>query len=169
MESHISTTNKLLVLLSTTHNILAFLVISCIYLYAIDVDIPIIDFCAFLVPLSFILFKKCIYSDIHEHIRLGQEVPEYTDDNFVFKVIQKFFFNREFIAKSDLNMYKKGKVTDVEPFSQLDDPELISDIFNEKIHYIAINCILAVILLTKYNLKKTIPLYLIWFYYNFSN
>jgi hypothetical protein len=119
--------------------------------------------------MSFILFKRCIYSDIHEHIRLGQEVPEYTNDAYFFKVIQRFLFNKEFIAKSDLKEYKKGKVMNVEHFSYLDDPVLISDIFNEKAHYIAINCILAVILLTKYKLKKAIPLYLIWFYYNFSN
>ncbi len=168
-EPHISTTNKILVLLSGTHNVLAVMVISCILLFSIDLDIPMIDFCAFLVPTSFILFKRCIYSDIHEHIRLGQEVPEYTDDVFFFKILQRFFFNKEFVAKSDLKEYKKGKVMDVEHFSSLSDPEIISDIFNEKAQYIAINCILAVILLTKYKLKKAIPLYLIWFYYNFTN
>jgi hypothetical protein len=169
MEKPTSTTNKLLVVLSITHNILAAIVISCIYLYSIDIDIPFIDFFALSVPMSFIIFKRCIYSDIHEHIRLGQEVPEYTEDAYLFKVLQRFLFNREFIAKSHLKEYKKGKVTDVQFFSQLDDQDLISDVFNEKAHYIAINCILAVILLTKYKMKKLIPLYLIWFYHTFSN
>lgn len=164
-----NTTNKLLFTLSITHNILAAIVVSCIYFYSIGFDVPVVDFFALLVPLSFLIFKRCVYSDLHELIRLNQVVPDYVEDAYVFKVLQKMIFNKELIAKSHLKEYKKGKVTDVKHFCEIEDPLVISDIFNEKAHYIAINCILVVILLTKYNMKKLIPLYLAWFYYSFSN
>jgi hypothetical protein len=72
------------------------------------------------------------------------------------------------MSKSHLKDFKGGFVDDVEHFCELEDEEIIKEIFNEKIHYITINCILIIILLSKYNMKKMIPLFLAWFFYTFS-
>lgn len=162
-------TNRLLTTLSILHTFIGMVVVCCIYFFTIDVDYPLIDFIAALVPISFIIFKRCIHLDIHENIRLGQKVPEYTEDGYYFNQFQKFLFKKEMISKTHLKDFKGGEVTDIEHFCKLKDPKLIKDIFNEKVHYIAINSILVVILMTKYKMKKFIPLYLVWFFYNFSN
>lgn len=160
--------SQLLISLSITHTILGMIVVSSIYFYSIGYDVLWVDIVACLVPISFIIFRRCIHIDVCEYIKNNEEFPEYTEDGYYFNQLQKLIFKKEIISKSHLKDYKGGYVDDVEHFCELNDQETIRDIFNEKIHYIVINCILIITLLTKYNMKRLIPIYLMWFFYNFS-
>lgn len=160
--------SQILISLSITHTILGMIVLSSIYFYSIDYDVQWVDIVACLVPISFIIFRRCIHLDLHELIKNNEALPEYTEDGYYFNELQKLIFKKEIISKSHLKEYKGGPVGSVEHFCDLEDEEIIKDIFNEKVHYIVINCILVVILLSKYNMKRLIPLYLAWFFYNFS-
>lgn len=160
--------SQILISLSITHTILGMIVLSSIYFYSIDYDVQWVDIVACLVPISFIIFRRCIHLDLHEWIRDNDDLPEYTEDGYYFNQLQKLIFKKEIISKSHLKEYKGGYVDDVEHFCELEDEDIIKDIFNEKLHYVVINCILVVTLLSKYNMKRLIPLYLGWFMYNFS-
>ena len=160
--------SQILTSLSIIHTILGLIVFSSIYFYSIEYNVLWVDIIACLVPISFILFRRCIHLDIHNYIKNNEELPEYTEDGYYFNKLQKIIFKKEILSKTCLKQYKGGYVDSVEHFCELNDEQTIKDIFNEKIHYIVINCILVITLLSKYNMKKIIPIYLLWFFYNFS-
>jgi hypothetical protein len=161
--------NKVLATLSVLHSVIGFIVVLSILSFSFEGNTPILDLISAMVPLSFLLFNRCIHLDFYEYIKCDSEIPEYATDGYYFNKLQVLLFGKEIMSKPEINEFKGGKVTDISHFCDLDDPDIIKDIYNEKIHYIVINCILIVILLTKYNQKKLIPLFLIWFFVVFSN
>jgi hypothetical protein len=159
----------LLTIMSVAHTILTIVVIVNIIFYSFDINYPIFDFFSALVPLSFIIFNRCIHLDFHEYIKDGDPTfPAYTEDTYFFSKIQKFIFGKELITRSDTSEYKGNVVYDISPFCEIEDYDVLKNVFNEKIHYIVINCILIVILLTKYKYKKLIPMFVLWFFYIFN-
>lgn len=172
----------MLTLLSILHTILGLLFILFIIFNSFNINIPIIDFLVALIPISFILFNKCIHLDFYDFIKNqsnidiecqynnqeenGNDYPEYTRDGYFFSKLQQMLFGEEIISKRT-HSYKLYDAKDIEPLCNSDDPEIIKTIFNEKIHYIVSSCIITVILLTKYKLQKLIPIFIIWFYLTF--
>ena len=157
----------LLTLLSIIHTILGLLFILFIFFNSFNIDLPIIDFLVALIPMSFIVFNKCIHVDFYEFIKGEEEnLPECTKDGYLFSKLQKMIFGKEIISKRE-HKYKLYDAKDIEPFCCIDDPDIIKTIFNEKIHYIVSSCIITIILLTKYKLHKLIPFFIIWFYATF--
>jgi hypothetical protein len=77
-------------------------------------------------------------------------------------------FKNEIMSKSGNTKLRLDIAKDITPFCGLNDPKIIKEIFNEKLHYIVTCCIITVILLSKYNLKRFIPFFVLWFYYTFS-
>jgi hypothetical protein len=159
----------ILATLSILHTILGFIVVASIISFSFDINSPYIDSISALVPISFITFRRCVHLDVHEFIKGDDILPEYTEDGYFFNAIQRYLFSTEIMSKTELKEFKGGDIKDVEHFCSLSDKKIIQNIFNEKIHYIVINSIIITILLTKYNLKRFIPLYLVWFFYNFSD
>lgn len=164
----------MLTLLSILHTILGLLFILFIIFNSFNINLPIIDFLVALIPISFILFNKCVHLDFYDFIKNQEiddnnedcEIPEYTRDGYFFSKLQKMLFGEEIISKRT-HMYKLYNAKDIEPLCNSNDPEIIKTIFNEKIHYIVSSCIITVILLTKYKLQKLIPIFIIWFYMTF--
>lgn len=164
----------MLTLLSVLHTILGLLFILFIIFNSFNINIPIIDFLVALIPISFILFNKCIHLDFYDFIKNQEtencdgsnDFPEYTRDGYFFSKLQQMLFGEEIISKR-IHSYKLYDAKDIEPLCNSDDPEIIKTIFNEKIHYIVSSCIITVILLTKYKLQKLIPIFIIWFYLTF--
>jgi hypothetical protein len=166
--SRVNIKTPLLTIMSFAHTLLTFIIIINIVLYSFDINVPLFDFFTALVPISFILFKKCAHLDLHNYIKSDDIFPEYTEDTYFFSKIQKMFFGKELINRSSIDIYKGAIVGDITSFVELSDKEIIKNIFNEKIQYIVINCIIIIILLTKYKQKKFIPVFLIWFFSVFS-
>lgn len=161
--------HQFLVFLSILHTIIGFTVLTCILSFSFNKHLPYVDFISSLVPLSFIVFRRCVHLDFYSYIKGEENAPEYTEDGYFFNKIQKIIFKKEIMSKKELNQFKGGDVKDVLHFRDLQDEKIIQDIFNEKTHYITINSLLIVILLTKYKMRQFIPFYLGWFFYNFTN
>jgi hypothetical protein len=159
---------QILVAMSLLHTILGFIVVACILSFSFDINLPYVDLMASLVPISFVIFRRCIHLDACEFIKNGEKMPEYTEDGYFFNKLQRYIFNTEILSKTELRDFKGGDIGDVEHFCSIDDENIIKGIFNEKVHYITINSIIIVVLAAKYNMKKFIPMYLAWFFYNFS-
>jgi hypothetical protein len=126
------------------------------------------DTISVLVPISFILFTRCIQNDIQDYIKGDDTLSPCTEDNYFSSKLQKLFLGKEVFFKDYVKDYKRGHIHDVKHFVELKDPKIIKDIFTERVQYIVINCILVIILLSKYNYKQFIPLFLIWFFITFS-
>lgn len=161
--------HQFLVFLSILHTIIGFTVLTCILSFSFNKHLPYVDFISSLVPFSFIVFRRCVHLDFFSYIKGDENTPEYTEDGYFFNKFQKLLFNKEIMSKKELNQFKGGDVKDVLHFRDLEDERIIQDIFNEKTHYITINSVLIVILLTKYKMRQFIPFYLGWFFYNFTN
>lgn len=161
--------NQFLVFLSILHTVIGFTVMTCILSFSFNKHYPTIDFISSLVPFSFIIFRRCVHLDFFSFVKGDECLPEYVEDGFFFNKLQKLLFKKEIMSKKELNKFKGGDVKDVQHFCNLDDEKTIQNIFNEKTHYITINSILIIILLTKYKMKQFIPFYLGWFFYNFTN
>lgn len=157
----------MLTLLSILHTILGLLFIVFIFINSFNINIPIIDFLVALIPVSFILFNKCVHLDFYEFIKGDNQddLPEYTRDGYFFSKLQKMLFGKEIISKT--KQHKLYDAKDIEPLCNSNDPEIIKVIFNEKIHYIVSSIIIMILLLTKYNMKKFIPFFVLWFYMTF--
>ena len=161
--------NQVLATLSVIHSVIGFVVVLSILSFSLDANTPILDLIAAMVPLSFILFNRCVHLDFYELIKGDSDIPEYAEDGYYFNKLQVMIFGKEIMSKPEINEFKGGKVTDVSHFCEIQDPDIIKNIYNEKTHYIVINCVLIITLLTKYKQKKLIPLFLIWFFVVFSN
>ena len=156
--------------MSLMHTVVGFLVVFSILLFSLDIDVLSIDLIAFTVPLSFVLFNRCVHIDFYNHLLEDdiESLPDYTKDAYFFNQIQKTLFNKEIISKARIEKFKGGNVSDIAPFMETEDPSMIQDIFNEKLHYVVINCILITTILIKYDLKYMIPVFITWFFYVFS-
>lgn len=161
--------NQFLVFLSILHTVIGFTVMTCILSFSFNKHLPLVDLISSFVPLSFVIFRRCIHLDFFSYIKGNECLPEYTEDGYFFNKLQKMLFKKEIMSKKELNEYKGGDVKDVLPFCSLEDKKTIQNIFNEKTHYITINSLVIVILLTKYKLRQFIPFYLGWFFYNFTD
>lgn len=138
--------------------------------YGAGINSYIIDFIVALIPISFILFNRCIHLDFYEFVKGDTDnLPDYARDGYIFAFIQKQLFGREYLSKSNIDEYKGGRGMDMSCLCEIKDPNLIKDIVNEKLQYVVTCCIITVIILIKYNLKRFIPFFILWFYYTFSS
>lgn len=157
----------LLTIMSIGHSIVGLLVLVFIILFSLDIDIEFVDHIAFLPAFLFLVFNRCAHLDVYEYIKGDEDLPEYAKDGYITKNIQKLLFNDVIMAKS--NDYRADKVVDISPFCEVSDPVIIKDIFNDKILYITINCIIIILVLTKYNMQSYIPLFVAWLFYTFTS
>lgn len=119
------------------------------------------------VIISFILFKKCIMIDIYEYIKnldgLEYELPAIAKDNYLRNSIKKFLgltLNNE--DEVDYTPLRLDDITNTNPMKNLNDEDVINHLYNRKMHYIIGNIILIMIMISKYNLTKGIPVFVVW-------
>lgn len=159
-----------LTLLSILHAVLGVLYIMFLCFYGAGINSYVVDFIVGLIPVSFILFNRCVHLDFYDFVKGDtDDLPEYTRDGYIFAFIQKQLFGKEYLSKSNVDDYKGGPVNDISALCDIKDPILVKDIFNEKLQYVVTCCIITVIILSKYNLKRFIPFFILWFYYTFSS
>lgn len=152
-------------MMSIVHLLVGLSTILFILLYSLGIDISIVTLSATMVALSFVIFRRCIQIDIYEYIKgFDNNLPDCCKDGWIFKKIQEFLFNKDPNNSGHFSTQRLDILSNLNPFLNTDNFDVIDGIHNERIHYIVINSVLAILLLVKYNLKEYIPLFLIWFF-----
>ncbi len=111
-----------------------------------------LDFFVLMILLSFFLFKRCILVDIYNYILDDlniEELPIFARDN----CLRHLFLNK----KEDLTLLRLDILE--KTFNNYTQPMV-----NQKIMYITTNCIITMILLSKYNLLKYSPMVFIFIF-----
>lgn len=151
------------------HSIIGISSFIFILFYSLNIHNSFIDLLAIIIVISFILYKKCIAIDIYEDIYSldnNHNIPDYAKDNFVRQTIVKLFdLNSD---NTDYTNLRLDRINNLNPMLNITDNEYITIMFNRKIHYICINIILTVLLITKYNLHFLLPVFIIWFFSTFK-
>ena len=155
---------------SVTHSFFTLSSIISIVFSSIGRHSSIVDMAALLTFLSFFIFRRCVLIDIHKFIQNDLiEVPYLARDSFtrdsIKHLVNKIFKNEikihpektKFIEETRLDILK-----DIEPFALENESEVIRDMYNRKIQYIAGNIILGSILMSKYNINWFPSIFMFW-------
>lgn len=153
-----------LVLLHTIITINNFLFII---FFSIGKSNKVVDFIVLASILSFVLFGKCIFVDIYHYIKGNSLFPEYCEENYYKKLLQRWLRSDAKYSK-DLTKLRLDILRNVDPLLECESKEELTDMFNFKMHYTTISVVLTILLLIKYNLKSMIPMLIIWFFVIFK-
>ena len=151
------------------HSIIGISSFIFILFYSLNIHNSFIDLLAICIVISFIIYKNCIDIDIYEDIYSldnNHDIPDYAKDDFIRKYIVKIF-NLD-TDNTDYTNLRLDKLTNLRPMLNISNNQNITTLFNRKIHYICINIILSVLLITKYNLQYLLPCLIIWFFSTFK-
>jgi hypothetical protein len=153
-----------LALLVISHLIIFMATILFIVFFAYNKDNSIVNAIVIGVVFSFIVFRRCVYIDIYEYIRDGNiNIPDYAKDNYYRKMAQNWL-GTKCETRKDLTNFRLDILDNLNPLVKCVDPEEIKDMYNYKIQYTCLNILLTIILLIKYDMKKFLPLFLVWFF-----
>lgn len=151
------------------HSIIGISSFIFILFYSLKIHSSFIDILAICIVVSFIIYKKCIAIDIYEDIYSldnNNDIPYFAKDNFLRNYIVNIFnLNSD---NTDFTSLRLDKINNLSPLLNINNNNYITTLFNRKIHYICINIILSVLLITKYNLQYLLPCLIIWFFSTFK-
>lgn len=160
----------LLIIAAMVHSLFTLAVLIFIIITPFNTDIPVVTVMAFLMTMSFILFKRCIATDWYDYIKenvdvIEEKLPFIAKDNFARKYIQSIFDNC-FSTKPGKKNKKLRKLRldilkNFEPLMGVSEKELKKR-HNHRLHYILLNIIVIMMLIYKFRLIKLTPLLLIW-------
>lgn len=145
------------------HDIIRIIIILFIIFYSFGIQNRIINITTIIVCISFIIFRKCVIIDIYNYIKGDideKTLPKYARDNYLQNSINNFFSKK----KVEKTSRRLDIVQNLEPFVKTKCIKKTFQFFNSKIHYIGINIINIIILLTIYDMHKFIPVFMVWFF-----
>lgn len=169
----------ILIIVALVHSLFTLAVFIFIIITPFNIDIPIVSFMAFLMTASFIIFRRCIATDLYEYTKNNIEViegnlPSIAKDNFLRKYIQDLFIkchniihpNKKKKKKSKKSKLKQLRLDILKNFDPLIDDNVSSTElkirYNHRLHYILLNIIVIMMLIYKFRLIKLTPFLLIW-------
>lgn len=169
----------ILIIVALIHSLFTLAVFIFIIVTPFDIDIPIVSFMAFLMIASFIIFRRCIATDLYEYTKNNIEIiegnlPSIAKDNFLRKYIQDLFIkcyniihpNKKKKKKSKKSKLKQLRLDILKNFEPLIDenvsPTELKIRYNHRLHYILLNIIIIMMLIYKFRLIKLTPFLLIW-------
>jgi hypothetical protein len=131
----------------------------------------VIDIGALMTFFSFLFFKRCILIDLHEYIRKDlKDLPYTAKDGFSRDIMKRIVDRITDNKKEELDEEKNDRIQysrldilgNVEPFIVEDEPDVVHDMYNRRMQYIAGNLIMGSFLMSKYNIKLFPLFMMIW-------
>ncbi len=160
----LQTTVVLLSISVIIHSFFGIASLITIITYSFSKNLLLFDILSSINVLSLLIFKKCLAVDIYECIRGDTEnLPDIAKDNFLRNKIVSLFKDNSGTVE-DFTQLRLDKIDNLTPLINSTDTSYFTKMYNRKHHYLLINIILMIILLTKYNMKKFIPLIIIWIF-----
>jgi hypothetical protein len=159
----------LLILSVLLHSIFSIGSFVFIFFYALNIHSPIIDFIVSITVISFLVFNRCVAIDVYEYIRAGRsELPSVASDDLARNILKNFLRSKTKKKDKKLPSLRLDILTNVKPFTLVQEEETLLKFLSRKMHYTVINIILTVILLIKYDKQWLIPMLIPWLSMNFK-